>query len=151
MSQRNNRQSPSSDKCPITFALDIFGDKWSLIIIRDMVFKGKRYYGEFLNSAEKISTNILANRLSQLEAAGLISKTRDTNNQTKYIYRLTPKGQDLLPLLLEMVVWSTKYDPQPDVPDNIISGAPTNLLQRSREDRAGLIREILANLDECTT
>ena len=145
---RRKHQDRNSSKCPITFALDIFGDKWSLIILRDMLFKGKKYYGEFLNSAEKISTNILADRLSKLESAGLIMKTPDTQNLSKFVYRLTQKGKDLLPLLLEMLEWSVKYDPQPDVPDNIIAGAPPKLLKRSREDRKGLIKEILSRLEE---
>ncbi len=113
-----------------------------------MLFKGKQYYGEFLNSAEKSSTNILANRLSKLESEGLISKTPDTHNLSKFIYRLTQKGKDLLPLLLEMVEWSVKYNPQRDMPDNIISGAPSNLLKRSHEDRNGLVTEILSKLKE---
>ena len=143
-----NKQEPrKSSKCPITFAVDIFGDKWSLIILRDIVFKKKKYYGEFLNSAEKISTNILANRLMKLEAEGLITKTRDPQNLSKFIYRLTQKGKDLLPLMLEIIEWSTKYDPQPDIPSNIIAGAPPNLLRRSREDREALIAEILGKLE----
>lgn len=140
------RSKQTDSKCPITFALDIFGDKWSLIIIRDMFFKGKRHYGEFLVSAEKISTNILANRLSKLEAEGLITKTRDPDHAAKNIYLLTDKGKALLPLMLEMVVWSSQYDPQPNAPDNIIAGAPAHLLQRTRDDRAGLIDEILSKL-----
>ena len=145
---KHKPQYRNSSKCPITFALDIFGDKWSLIILRDMLFKGKQYYGEFLNSAEKISTNILANRLGKLESEGLISKTPDTHNLSKFVYRLTRKGKDLLPLLLEMVEWSVKYNSQRDVPDNIISGAPSNLLKRSREDRNGLVTEILSKLKD---
>jgi len=136
----------NSGKCPITFALDIFGDKWSLIILRDLLFKQKKYYGEFLNSDEKISTNILANRLSKLESEGIITKTRDMQNLSRFIYHLTQKGKELLPLMLEIIEWSTKYDPQPDVPDNIIKGAPANLLQRSHEDREALIAEILSKL-----
>ena len=135
-----------SQKCPIAFALDTFGDKWSLLVIRDILFKGKQYYGEFLKADEKISTNILANRLSKLEAEGLLLKTRDPQHMSRYIYSLTSKGIDLLPIILEMIEWSVKYDPQPDVPDNIISGAPANLLQRSHDDRAGLIAEIVAKL-----
>lgn len=137
----------SSGKCPITFALDIFGDKWSLIILRDILFKKKQYYGEFLNSAEKISTNILASRLLKLESEGLISKTQDPNNLSKFIYRLTDKGKDLLPLILDMIEWSVKYNSQPDVPDNIINGAPANLLTRLHEDREALINEILNTLE----
>ena len=139
-------ENPNSNKCPITFALDIFGDKWSLIILRDILFKGKKYYGEFLGSAEKISTNILASRLLKLESEGLISKIQDPNNLSKYIYQLTGKGKDLLPLMLDMIEWSAKYNPQPEIPSNIINGAPSNLLSRLREDREALINEILNSL-----
>jgi DNA-binding HxlR family transcriptional regulator len=134
-------------KCPITFALDIFGDKWSLIILRDIIFKGKESYGEFLTSAEKISTNILASRLLKMESEGLVSKTQDTQNLSKYIYRLTPKGKDLVPLMLDMIEWSVKYNPQPDIPSNIIKGAPANLLTRLHGERGKLINEILSNMD----
>ena len=130
------------NKCPITFALEMFGDKWSLIILRDILFKGKKYYGEFLDSPEKISTNILASRLLKLEIEGLISKTQDPNNLSKYIYKLTDKGKDLLPLMLDMIEWSVKYNPQPEIPSNIINGAPPNLLARLRDDREVLINEI---------
>ncbi|MEN8131460.1 MAG: helix-turn-helix domain-containing protein [Pseudomonadota bacterium] len=138
----------NSDKCPIAFALDIFGDKWSLIILRDILFKKNKYYGEFLNSAEKISTNILASRLLKLESEGIISKSQDSNNLSKYIYQLTDKGKDLLPLMLDMIEWSAKHNPQPDTPSNIINGAPSNLLTRLHENREALIREILVGLED---
>ena len=147
MSKRKQAKK-GSGKCPVAFALDILGDKWSLIILRDMLFKSKRHYGEFLNSSEKISTNILANRLDKLEAEGVIVKTQDTENLSRFVYSLTDKGKDLLPLLLEMVEWSVKYDPQPGIPDNIITGAPARLLERSRENRDALIAEILSKLEE---
>ena len=137
----------NSNKCPIAFALDIFGDKWSLIILRDIIFKGKKYYGEFLRSDEKISTNILASRLLKLETEGLITKTQDPNNLSKFIYQLTQKGKDLLPIMLDMVEWSVKYNPQPGVPDNIINGAPAKLLTRLHKDREALIDEILNKLE----
>lgn len=140
-------QSHNSNKCPIAYALDIFGDKWSLLILRDIVFKKKQYYGEFLNSPEKISTNILASRLQKLESEGLISKAQDPSNLSKYIYQLTDKGKDLLPLILDMIEWSVKYGPQSDVPDNIINGAPANLLRRLHDDRKALISQILSMLE----
>ncbi|HED17791.1 MAG TPA: transcriptional regulator [Gammaproteobacteria bacterium] len=142
------RKELNSGKCPVTYALDIFGDKWSLIILRDIIFKGKKYYGEFLSSPEKISTNILASRLLKLEAEGLLSKIQDTHNLSKYIYQLTHKGEDLIPVLLDMIEWSVKYDNQPDINSNIINGAPDNLLTRLHTDREGLIHEILSNMSE---
>ena len=143
MSKRAGRKS---SKCPVTFALDIFGDKWSLLILRDILFKEKQSYGEFLQSAEQISTNILADRLSKLEAEELIAKRRDTHNFSKFIYSLTDKGKGLLPMMLEMIKWSAKYDPQPGVPDNIIEGAPAKLLIRLQDDRETLVDEILEKL-----
>ena len=94
------------EKCPITFALDCFGDKWSLLILRDIAFKQKRYYSEFLSAPEGIATNVLADRLLKLDAAGMLSKCKDPNNSAKFIYRLTHKSRDLLPVLLEMIAWS---------------------------------------------
>lgn len=95
--------------CPISTALDIFGDKWSLLIIRDMMFKEKNTYGDFLESAEKIATNILADRLTLLECAGIISKHKHPESKAKILYKLTPKGIDLIPTLIEMIAWSDKY------------------------------------------
>lgn len=96
--------------CPISFALDTFGDKWSLLIIRDLMFKGKSYFGDFLSSEEHMATNILANRLRRLEAAGLIHKKTDHAIKTKNVYSLTQKGIDLAPMLVETILWSAKYD-----------------------------------------
>ena len=135
-------KNQNTNKCPITFALEMFGDKWSLIILRDIIFKGKKYYGEFLNSPERISTNILASRLLKLESEGLITKAQDPSNLSKNIYQLTVKGKDLLPVMLDMIEWSVKYNPQPGIPSSIISGAPENLLARLHEDREALINEI---------
>lgn len=95
--------------CPISTALDIFGDKWSLLIIRDLMFKGKNTYGDFLNSEEKIATNILADRLTLLECAGIISKHKHPDSKAKVLYKLTDKGIDLLPVLVEIIEWSAKH------------------------------------------
>lgn len=95
--------------CPISTALDIFGDKWSLLIIRDMMFKGKNTYGDFLNSEEKIATNILADRLSLLESADIVSKHKHPDSKAKVLYKLTEKGIDLIPVLVEIIEWSEKH------------------------------------------
>lgn len=96
--------------CPLSSSLDIFGDKWSLLIIRDVMMKGKVSYGEFLTSDEKIATNILANRLSTLEAEKILIKEVSPANKSKYEYSLTQKGADLLPILVEIADWGTKYN-----------------------------------------
>ena len=79
-------QKRKSD-CPINFALELFGDRWTFLIVRDMMFKGKHYYGEFLQSEEKIATNILADRLSLLELSGIVVKSVDPAHASKFIYK----------------------------------------------------------------
>ena len=95
--------------CPISSTLDILGDKWTLLIVRDLMYKGKKTYGEFLQSEEKIATNILADRLLVLEKTGIVEKKAFPGNRVKNLYQLTPKGIDLMPTLLEIVLWGDKY------------------------------------------
>lgn len=101
-------------ECPIHKSLFVIGDKWSLLILRDMLFFEYKYYGEFLSSKEKISTNILANRLLKLEELGLITKYPDPSNKTRFIYSLTEKSIDLIPLIVEALIWGIKYYPIDD-------------------------------------
>lgn len=102
-------QKTRSD-CPISCSLDVFGDKWSLLIIRDVMLRGKVSYSEFLESEEKISTNILANRLRVLEAENILHKDVSPTNKSKFIYSLTQKGADLLPIVIEIMDWGAKYN-----------------------------------------
>jgi len=95
--------------CPLNFGLEQFGDKWSLLILRDMMFFDKRYYNEFLSSEEAISTNILADRLLMLEKEELITKQKDTGHKQRIRYSLTEKAIDLLPVILEIGLWSDKH------------------------------------------
>lgn len=95
--------------CPISCSLDIFGDKWSLLIIRDMMFSNKSTYGDFLKSPEGIATNILASRLQALEDNKLIEKLEHPESKAKVLYKLTPKAIDLLPIIVEVHVWADKY------------------------------------------
>lgn len=97
--------------CPINLAMEVFGDKWSLIIIRDIMFDRKRYFRELLQSEEKIASNILADRLAMLEREGIISKADDPHHKQKFIYSLTAKGIDLLPIMVEIGAWSLKHKP----------------------------------------
>lgn len=97
--------------CPISSALDVFGDKWTLLVMRDLLLRGKVHYREFLASEEGIATNILADRLARLEDAGLVEKTAEAPRSGKQAYVATKKGRDLLPLLLEMMLWSAHHDP----------------------------------------
>src|SRR5438045_6503902 len=96
--------------CPINFALETFGDMWSLLIIRDIVYFGKKTYGEFLASEEGMATNILANRLAHLEQQGLRGKKPSASDKRKEEYVLTETGLDLIPVLGEMANWSAGHD-----------------------------------------
>lgn len=96
--------------CPISCSLDVFGDKWSLLIIRDIMLRGKMSYSEFLESEEKIATNILVNRLQVLEEEHILSKSVSPSNKSKYIYGLTRKGVDLLPIVIEIMDWGARYN-----------------------------------------
>ncbi|MBK6699975.1 MAG: helix-turn-helix transcriptional regulator [Saprospiraceae bacterium] len=95
--------------CPLSQSLDVFGDKWSLLIIRDLMFGNKCTYNDFLKSAEGIATNILATRLKGLEENGIIEKSAHPDSKAKNLYKLTAKGIDLLPIIMEVYIWSDKY------------------------------------------
>lgn len=122
--------------CPINFAVEVVGDKWTLLIVRDIVFWGKFTFGEFFASQEGIASNILTSRLEHLLSEGVIAKTKDPEDRRKDFYTLTEKGLDLIPLLLEMISWSEKYDPQSD------ARAQKAIVSRIRKDREGLVNEI---------
>ena len=94
--------------CPVASALDLFGDKWTLVVIRDIV-AGKKRYGEFEKSPERIPTNILADRLRALEQYALIRKVPYQSRPKRYEYRLTDKGADLLPVLQAMARWANRH------------------------------------------
>jgi DNA-binding HxlR family transcriptional regulator len=100
--------------CPISCSLDVWGDKWSLLIIRDLMFKKECTYGDFLKSDEKIATNILASRLQTMEENGVITKLEHPDSKAKVLYKLTEKGIDLLPLMIEINLWANKYFSLPE-------------------------------------
>ena len=97
--------------CPLNASVEILGDRWSLLIVRDMMLRGFRTYKQFLGSYERIATNILADRLRRLESHGIIVAQPDPSDGRKLIYRLTPKGIDLAPVLTEMVLWAAAHEP----------------------------------------
>lgn len=125
--------------CPISFGLDLFGDKWSFLIIRDLAFKGKSFYNEFLDGGEGISTNILSDRLKQLEVFGIISFETIKKKQIRKKYSLTQKGKDLIPILIEYIVWSFKYDSETEAGEDFVNEAINN--------RENLIKGILSSLE----
>jgi DNA-binding HxlR family transcriptional regulator len=135
---KHTRQRRSD--CPINFALETFGDPWSLLIIRDIVYFGKRTYGEFLASEEKMATNILASRLARLEQQGILVKKFSEKEKRKEEYVLTEKGLDLIPVLVEMANWGAEYDPNTVAPPAWIA-----LMKAEREKMIQLMRETVRN------
>ncbi|XOV66140.1 MAG: winged helix-turn-helix transcriptional regulator [Fluviicola sp.] len=124
--------------CPVSYALDFFGDKWTLIVVRDLI-QGKQFYKDFQSSQEGIATNILSDRLKKLEKMGLIEWKVFEKLKTKKEYSLTEKGKDLIPVLIELIVWSNKHQDGLAVSDYFI--------KRAKEDREGLIETIRARLN----
>jgi DNA-binding HxlR family transcriptional regulator len=138
--------TPSRSLCPIALALDLFGDAWSLLIVRDLMFKGISSYGGFLSAGEGIATNVLSDRLAKLEEAGIIEKRRDAADGRRFVYRLTAKGADLAPVLVSMVLWSAKHTPT-DAPPEVVSAMASDpsafamqVTRRVREDEGATAR-----------
>jgi DNA-binding HxlR family transcriptional regulator len=124
------------DDCPIKASLLVLGDRWSLLVVRDLLFAGHRTFNEFLRSARGVATNILADRIKGLLDAGIITKAADPDDGRKWIYSLTPKGVDLAPVLLELSLWGVKHE-------NGV--APPGILERWEADRAGFLAELRKN------
>ena len=126
--------------CPVRFGMSQFGDKWSFLIIRDLMFKGRRYYHEFMEAGEGISTNILARRLVDLERNGIIHKRTDLIKKSKFVYSLTEKGLELMPMMLAMIDWAEKYDADTEVPEGFI--------KHLRKDPEALRLDLLKDLQQ---
>ncbi len=114
--QNQNKPTDQRSPCPIAGTLDILGDKWTLLIIRDIVRNNKRRYGEFLKSKEGIRTNILADRLRRLEAHGIVEKRQYRHNPIPYEYHVTPKGASLEKVLDAVVAWGLQHLPNVTLP-----------------------------------
>lgn len=123
--------------CPVNFGLEAFGDRWALLILRDIVFRGKRTYGEFLRSEEGFSTNILATRLQHLVETGILRREPDERDGRREIYSLTEKGLELIPVLFEIVLWSARHDPRSE------ARRITQLVELIREDNRRISAEVI--------
>lgn len=123
------RQSRRSG-CPISIALETLGDGWTLLIVRDLMFKGRKTFKEFLQAEEGIASNILSERLQRLESVGIVVKLRDAQDARRYVYRLTEKGMSLAPVLVELVLWSTQFER---------TDAPPAVVRAMRADRKAFI------------
>jgi DNA-binding HxlR family transcriptional regulator len=133
-----NKVKKRSD-CPVSCSLDVWGDKWSLLIIRDLMFAKECTYGDFLKSAEGIATNILASRLQALEESGMIEKLAHPDSKAKVLYRLTRKGIDLLPVMIEIHLWADKYFTLP--------ADKKAMSEAIKKDKAGFIKAAIKELE----
>ena len=140
-SLRRSNSCRRSD-CPIANALDLLGDLWSLLIVRDVVFRGFREFGQFLGADEGISTNILAERLERLQCAGILVRSDHPADGKKYVYRLTEKGVDLIPLLFDLVLWGAKYTPNHAAPAQVLREMRTNPEKMIADLRTALLKEL---------
>ncbi|MFN7961875.1 MAG: helix-turn-helix domain-containing protein [Thermoanaerobaculia bacterium] len=129
------RRAPRSRRsdCPISITLELLGDEWSLLVVRDLMFKGLRTFQEFANSGEGIASNVLAERLARLEAGGIVSRERDAEDRRRVLYRLTEKGIDLAPVMVEIVLWAARHER---------TGAPEATVAAMRHHREGFLAEI---------
>jgi len=127
--QRSRQQSHRSG-CPIGIMLDMLGDPWTLLVVRDLMFMGNRTFGEFLLSGEGIASNILSDRLCRLEANEIVEKRRDPADARRLIYALTEKGIGLAPVLVEMILWAVEHED---------TGAPPKMIRAIRSDKAAFI------------
>ena len=125
--------------CPVNYALEMFGDKWTFLVLRDL-FQGKRFYKDFKSSKEGIATNILSDRLKKLEANGIIESKVYEQLKTKKEYKLTEKGLALIPVLIEMILWSNQFKKGLAVEDSFIIEA--------KRDRTNLVNKIRNHLQK---
>lgn len=122
--------------CPINLSLEVLGDRWTLLIIRDMMFAGKRHFREFLQSDEGVSSRTLADRLQVLQAEGIVTRHDDPGHKLKAVYRLTQTGIDLLPVLVELGVWGNRYRAANPVlgaiAEDLAAGGPAAIAQMKK-------------------
>jgi DNA-binding HxlR family transcriptional regulator len=132
----NVPEKPKSKRrsgCPVSISLEIFGDRWSLLIIRDLMVRGYRTFKDFQESGEGIATNILADRLHKLKATGIITAEVEEADGRRLNYRLTEKGIDLAPVLLELLIWGARHEE---------TGAPCGLIVKMAKNRKEVLAEV---------
>ena len=120
-------------ECPISYTMDIFGDKWTLLIMRDLLLYHKDSFSDFLCSDEKIATNILTDRLNVLQKEGFVTKHTSPSNRSKFLYRPTEKAIELIPILMEITLWAEKYNP---------AGAPKDMTEALKINRTRALRDL---------
>lgn len=134
------KREDHKSNCPINLTVEIVGDTWSLLIIRDMIALGKKRFGEFLDSEERIGPSVLADRLAHLERKGIITKKPDETDKRKFIYLLTEKGLDIIPIVYEIARWGSLHCQNPSAP-----AAWFEAMQHDKETVLRLYREAVAS------
>jgi len=130
---RGEPRSKRRSGCPVSISLEVFGDRWSLLIVRDMMVRGLRTFKDFQASGEGIATNVLSDRLRKLQAAGIITSEVEQADGRRVNYRLTEKGIDLAPALLELLIWGTRHER---------TGAPCGVIEQLAENREAFLSEV---------
>ena len=118
--------------CPVSISLEMLGDRWSLLIVRDLMVRGYRTFKDFQGSSEKIASNILADRLRKLEAAEIVSAEVEETDARRINYRLTEKGIDLAPVLLDLLIWAARHEE---------TGAPCAVIDNMEKNREAVLAE----------
>lgn len=131
--ERLTHEAAPRSGCPVSVALERFGDRWSLLLIRDMMVRGYKTFREFSESGEGIATNVLADRLARLRAADIITAEPDPEDHRKVVYRLTEKGIDLAPVMLELLLWSARWEQ---------TAAPNAVIEHMADHRAEVLHEV---------
>lgn len=130
----SKQASNARSRCPISMALELIGDPWSLLIVRDLMFKGRHRYKDFQDAEEGIASNILADRLRRLEASGILGRAADPEDRRRSVYSLSKKGIELAPVLVDLVIWSAKHHD---------TGAPTAIVRLMRDQRDAFLQGVL--------
>ena len=127
--------SYSRSPCPLANRLDLLGDKWTLLIVRDLLLTDRSEFGHFLYAGEGISTNILSDRLEKLQLAGVVTKQPHPDHGKKFVYKLTDKGLGLAPTIIEMTLWGNQHLDNTDMPAALLT-----MMKNDREQILSLIR-----------
>jgi DNA-binding HxlR family transcriptional regulator len=135
------RKTGPRSRCPISMALDLLGDPWTLLVVRDLMFKRLSRFNEFQSAGEGIATNVLADRLARLETAGIVTKRRDLSDGRRFVYNLTRQGLDLAPTLMELVIWSAGYHD---------TAAPAETVRAFKTQRAKALASVRAAWNKTT-
>jgi DNA-binding HxlR family transcriptional regulator len=140
MTENKKKHYCDKSECPVSHAMDIVGDAWSILIIRDMLMMGKHEYKEIMESPEKISTNILSDRLKKLHCYGIIKWVYHPESKTRKLYYLTDSGKDFIHIIMALATWANKHVGSVDLPTGI-----KDALEGNPE---GIVEECLKSLEE---